>query len=135
MEIETFGSFNETSPVARRTGLSQEDFLQVLLTQLSFQDPLSPMDNTEFIAQFAQLTELQQIQELSEKVDEVITFQSYTQAMNLVGRSVEIATDTSQELGRVTSVSFRNGNPELSLTTNNGTFLTGITIGQILALR
>ena len=48
------------APGTRVLGL--QDFLQVLLTQLSWQDPLKPMDNQTFMAQMAQFTALEQTQ-------------------------------------------------------------------------
>ncbi len=134
MEIETFGNIT-SAPETRRAGLSQEDFLKVLLTQLTFQDPLEPMDNGEFMAQFAQLTSLQQTRELSDKVDALLSLQSEGQAVSLVGRTVEIRTDTATEVGSVSAVNFHNGKPEISITTLDGVPLTGITIGQIVTVR
>ncbi len=135
MEVETFGAILDSTPATRRAGLSQEDFLQVLLTQLTFQDPLEPMDNGEFMAQFAQLTALQQTQELSDKVDGVLSLQSSSQAVSLVGREVEVRTETSREFGKVSAISFPNGRPEISITTSAGIPITGITIGQIVTVR
>jgi flagellar basal-body rod modification protein FlgD len=135
MEIETFGNLSNATPETRRAGLTQEDFLKVLLTQLTFQDPLEPMDNGEFMAQFAQLTSLQQTRELTDKVDTLLSLQSGAQAVALVGRSVEVKTDTSTAVGSVSAVNFRNGNPEISITTSDGVPLTGITIGQIVTVR
>lgn len=135
MEIETFGNVLETTPETKRAGLSQEDFLKVLLTQLTFQDPLEPMDNGEFMAQFAQLTSLQQTKELTDKMDGLLSLQSGGHAVSLVGRTVEIRTDTSTEVGNVSAINFSNGKPEIALTTLEGVPLTGITIGQIVTVR
>lgn len=135
MEIETFGTIANGTPETRRAGLSQEDFLKVLLTQLTFQDPLEPMDNGEFMAQFAQLTSLQQTRELTDKIDTLLSLQAGGNAVSLVGRTVEVRTDTSTAVGKVSAVDFRNGNPEIALTTLDGVPLTGITVGQIVTVR
>ena len=63
--------------------LGQNQFLQLLMTQLQNQDPMSPMDNTQFIAQMAQFSSLEQMTNLV----------SATQAMNAEqrGRSERFA--------------------------------------------
>lgn len=134
MEIETFGNVSSIQE-NRRVGLTQEDFLKVLLTQLTYQDPLEPMDNGEFMAQFAQLTALQQTKELTDKIDTMVSLQSGGNAVALVGRTVEIRTDTSSAVGKVSAINFNNGIPEIAITTLDGVGLTGITIGQIITVR
>lgn len=67
---------------SRNTGeLGKDDFLKLLVTQLRYQDPLSPMDDKEFIAQMAQFSALEQMQNLNS------TFSS-VQALNMVGKYI-----------------------------------------------
>src|SRR5215469_12580957 len=51
---------NSTSN-SNTTQLQGDDFMKLLLTQLRSQDPLQPMDPTEFVAQLVQLNSLQQL--------------------------------------------------------------------------
>lgn len=132
--IEAIG-VEQQNEIARRAAITQEDFLQVLLAQLQFQDPLEPLDNSEFIAQFAQLTNLEQTQQLNDKLDTVLTLQADNQAVNLLGRSVEFNTDTAAIIGEVSAITFANGVPALTVRGDNDEFFTDVSLGQIRVIR
>lgn len=59
---------------ARKVGdnLGKDDFLKLLITQLQHQDPSSPMDNTQFIAQMATFSTLEQMVNIGSKIDTLI---------------------------------------------------------------
>ena len=136
MEVESVGGVvGSSNPLTDRLGLGQEDFLEVLLAQLSFQDPLDPLDNKDFIAQLAQFTSLEQTRQFNEKLDTLLTFQGAGQAIGLLGRTVEVVTDSGTVVGNVISTAFENGNPILSIQAANGAFLTGIGLSQIQIVR
>ena len=63
--------------------LGKEEFLQLLVTQMKYQDPLEPTDNTEYVSQLAQFSELEQMQNLNSTT-------SNTSAFTLVGKEVYI---------------------------------------------
>ena len=50
------GTFGSGAGGLQSASVSQDDFLNIFLTQLSFQDPLEPVDNREFISQLAQFS-------------------------------------------------------------------------------
>jgi flagellar basal-body rod modification protein FlgD len=54
-----------SSASSNRTGLGQDAFLKLLVTQLQNQDPMSPTDNTQFIAQLATFSSLEQLTTIS----------------------------------------------------------------------
>ena len=76
--------------------LSQDSFLQLLMTQLQYQDPLNPMDNSEFMTQQAQLTQVSELQKLNQS-------NSFMQASNLIGTSVSF-TDPSNSSNTITGI-------------------------------
>lgn len=93
----------------RNTGeLGKDDFLNLLVTQLRYQDPLSPTENTEFIGQMAQFSALEQMQNLNNSF-------TGTMAYGLIGKSVIATTEEAdgieakQVSGNVTGVSVENG--------------------------
>ncbi|NLY76958.1 MAG: flagellar hook capping protein [Tissierellia bacterium] len=59
---------NKNSADSKSSPLDKDAFLKLLVTQLQYQDPLSPMEDTEFIAQLAQFSSLEQVQNLNENI-------------------------------------------------------------------
>lgn len=87
-------NFNKSLVVNGRTAsqeLGKDDFLQLLITQLANQDPLSPMENTEFIAQMAQFSSLEQITNMSTGFSQLATMLNSSEAISTVGKTVQIA--------------------------------------------
>lgn len=136
MAIESVGGVVAGSgATGDRLGLSQEDFLEVLLAQLSFQDPLDPLDNKDFIAQLAQFTSLEQTRQLNDRAETSLLFDGASQALALLGRTVEVVTDSGTVVGVVNSTAFLEGSPVLNIRTDSGQFLTDITLSQIRIVR
>lgn len=71
--------------------VNKDQFLKLLVTQLKYQDPLNPMESTEFTSQLAQFTSLEQLYNLNssfEGLKNAMTSQNNYQAANLIGKSV-----------------------------------------------
>lgn len=117
------------------SGIGQEDFFRILVTQLSFQDPLKPIDNQEFIAQLAQFTSLDQTRQVNERIDTLLTIQSVSQSIGLIGRTVEVTTPGGQVVGSVTTLNFEQGQPFITVQTTDGRSLVGLTLDQITVVR
>jgi flagellar basal-body rod modification protein FlgD len=114
--------------------INQEEFMRVLLTQLRFQDPMKPLDNQEFLAQMAQFSSLEQTRQLSEHISNLLTVQSASQSIGLIGKTVEVRTSTGSSVGEVTTITFREGVPFLTVQIPGGT-LTDVSLGQIVVVR
>ena len=70
--------------------LGKDDFLKLLITQLSNQDPTSPMENTEFIAQMAQFSSLEQMTNMSSSFTKMASFLTSSEAVSTLGKTVEL---------------------------------------------
>ncbi|ALN59984.1 MULTISPECIES: flagellar hook capping FlgD N-terminal domain-containing protein [Lysobacter] len=116
-------------------GLDMQSLLQIILTQLTYQDPLKPVDNFEFVSQLAQFTSLEQSRQLTDKMDQLLGVQSATQTLGLLGRSVDVQQGEALVSGVVKNVSFKNGAPELTITTAGGEFLANASLSQIVQVR
>lgn len=137
MAVDSLGVVSGTSASAatQNSSLSQQDFLKILLQQLTFQDPLKPVDNQEFIAQLAQFTSLEQTRELNTRIDNLLSIQSSSQSISLIGRTVDLGAGSGSVTGLVTTVSFQSGQPVMTVKMADGTFITDVTLAQISAVR
>jgi flagellar basal-body rod modification protein FlgD len=105
----------DSASAATEETLGKDAFLRLLITQIRYQDPLSPLDDREFIAQLAQFSSLEQMQEMNAGLGTVQQMSATTQALSLVGRQITAQDpDTSDQIvGTVEAVSFRSGAPVL----------------------
>lgn len=124
-----------TTAASTTNSLGQDAFLKILLTQLTYQDPLKPLDNQEFIAQLAQFSSLEQTQQLNTKIQTLLNIQSSNEAVALLNKTVEVATDAASGVGQVTTVNFKQGQPFLTVKTAEGAFLTDVTLAQVSLVR
>ncbi|HZR19049.1 MAG TPA: flagellar hook capping FlgD N-terminal domain-containing protein [Verrucomicrobiae bacterium] len=103
-----------TGANAPSTTLSQNDFLKLLVAQMSAQDPLNPQSNTDFAAQMAQFSSLQASQSTQSSVSLLQASQSVQQANSLIGRQVTlIAQDGTFPSGPVSGVQMVSGTPKV----------------------
>jgi len=133
MAIDSIGASGAGNLQASTLGM--QDFLKILLTQLTYQDPLKPMDNQEFMAQMAQFTNLQQTQQLNDRIDTLITNQAALQSVGLIGRTVDLASDGGPLTGTVKALSLSGDAPVLTVETTAGVTLDNISLSQLAAVR
>lgn len=92
-----------TEPI-NASGVGQEDYLKLFMQELSYQDPLKPIDNREFMAQMAQFSALQEARATNQGVQGLLGMISANQSLNLLGKQIKM--NTSEELGTVKYVQF-----------------------------
>jgi flagellar basal-body rod modification protein FlgD len=129
-------SINSSASLATQNNtMGVQDFMRILLTQLTYQDPLKPMDNKEFMAQMAQFTTLEQTQQLNDKIATLITNQAALQSVGLIGKSVDVTTDSGPVTGTVVSLSLAGTAPTVSVQTSTGSTLSNLSLSQLTAIR
>ena len=134
MTLSTVSATAATPASASSLGL--QDFIRVLTTQLTYQDPLKPMDNQEFMAQIAQFTSLEQTQQLNDRMQMLVDNAAALQSVGLIGRSIDFTTaDGSRSTGTVSGLSLGGDAPVLSVSLANGTVLNDVALSQLLAVR
>jgi len=84
--------------------LDKDDFLEILITQLTHQDPTEPMKDKEFIAQMAQFSSLEQITNMAGEFGKLSRSLESGQAFSLLGKNVEIVKGDELISGTVEAV-------------------------------
>ncbi len=82
-----------TTPASAQQPLGKEDFLRLLVAQLSAQDPLNPMDSTEFTAQLAQFSALEQMTNVNSTLEDLVKAQQAmgnSSMISLIGKMVDV---------------------------------------------
>ena len=92
--------------------LGKDDFLKLLITQLQNQDPTSPMENTEFIAQMAQFSSLEQMTNMSTSFSKMAAYINSSEAAATLGKTVELDIGDTSVQGVVEGAT-RGENPQI----------------------
>ena len=92
--------------------LGKDDFLKLLITQLSYQDPTNPVQDKEFIAQMAQFSTLEQMTSMAADFAKLTAMIAGTEAFSALGRNVELTDGDTVVQGSVDAVT-RGENPQV----------------------
>lgn len=95
--VNSANATNSTTTAARKTALTQEDFLNLFVTQMRYQNPLEPMDNYQMASQMAQMSSVESLKNISNSIDQFVASQSAAnnfQASGLIGKKVEYQGNT-----------------------------------------
>jgi flagellar basal-body rod modification protein FlgD len=127
MAVESVSS----STTSSNSQINLQDFLRILTSQLTNQDPMKPMDNTEFMAQLAQFTSLEQTRQLNDKLASLLSVQSTTQSVGLIGRTVTVSLASGTDSGQVVSLDLTGSQPQMNIKLGSGSVISGITLDKI----
>lgn len=112
VESNSAASLAEATKKKANDSLDKDAFLQLLVAQMKYQDPLEPTSNTEYISQFATFSELEQMQNMSASMD-------LFRASSLVGETVLLKVTDGQ--GRTVDV---QGNVDFVVYEKNKAYLS-----------
>jgi len=103
-------------PPTKGTSEDKEMFLNLLVAQLRYQDPMNPADSGEFLAQSAQFTSLEKMEAVADQTAALLATSISFGASNMVGKNVTyIDADGASVTGVVDSVSFDVTGPMLQI--------------------
>lgn len=112
--VESTSQTSLSGSTTSSSSVDKESFLQLLVAQMKYQDPLEPTSNTEYISQYAQFTQVEEMQNMASSMD-------LFRASGLVGQEVYMKVtsattgDTSYVNGKVDYVVYENGKAYLSI--------------------
>lgn len=143
-----------TSTNRMNDALDKDAFLQLLVTQMQYQDPLDPQDNSEYVAQLAQFSALEQmtnvyksVEEVSQLVSNIDTSVLVGQLSGMIGKDIawtqetvrtdangkaivdasgNPVTDSTDYVGKVKGVNIVDGNPKIVAEYNGQTYQVAV---------
>ena len=111
--VETASQTSVSKAAKSSSGMDKEAFLQLLVAQMKYQDPLEPTSNTEYISQYATFSQVEQMQNMASTME-------LSRASALVGEYVNVEIqdsngDTKTIEGKVDYVTYENGKAYVSI--------------------
>jgi flagellar basal-body rod modification protein FlgD len=125
------GNISLETQALDNTSIGQEDFIKLFLAQLTNQDPLEPVNNSEFLAQMAQFTSLEQSRLMNENMTNLIAMNSSNQGLTLLGRNVQVNNGNGIFSGLVEGIHFNSQGVSLTVKNTANEFLTDVSLADV----
>ena len=112
-----FGTTTASSTAGTtKTSADKDMFLQLLVAQMKYQDPMNPTDSSQFLSQSAQFTALEKMQNVADQTAQLLSAQMAFGASGLIGKQVSwLDSNGASKSGVVSSVTFGAKGPELDV--------------------
>lgn len=144
-DASTYSASTSTSSTTS-SALDKETFLKLLVTQMEYQDPLDPQDNSEYLAELAQFSALEQMTNVADSLSSISTLVENMdtsllvgQLSNMIGKEIQWQTtsivtgddgqayETSKTFeGTISGVSISDGSPTLVVNSDGKTYSVAI---------
>jgi flagellar basal-body rod modification protein FlgD len=140
----TSNTTTNSSPFTQAAGgkMGKDEFIKLLVAQMTHQDPLAPSDGQQMASQLAQFSSVEQLMNIGTKLDEqgttntgLVTAVNNSAAMNLLGKTVTATSDTITVGGAkptgavVVDVPSQGGTLQLKLTDSTGKVVKTVDLG------
>ncbi len=137
MEINPVNQLGTSMDVSDANfALNFQDYLQLLVTEITTQDPLNPVDNKEFITQLATYSQLNVMSTVSTALENLGKSVYRQEAVALLGKEVEVrGTSGDGIIGEVVSTRIESSSPLLTVKTSDGEFLSNIKLSELELIR
>lgn len=121
-------SANSTS--TKSSAADKDMFLQLLVAQMKYQDPMNPTDSSQFLAQSAQFTALEKMQDVADQTAQLFSAQMAFGASGLIGQKVTWTDDAgATQSGTVGGVTFGADGPVLDVEGSSVPMLSVLSVG------
>ncbi|MES2311597.1 MAG: flagellar hook capping FlgD N-terminal domain-containing protein [Pseudomonadota bacterium] len=134
MSVNAIGSLlNTTDPSATpNSGINEQDFIKLFVSELQFQDPMQPLDNSQFLTQLAQFVSIEQQSEEVSGINNLLTLDSSDQSLGLLSHTVQVTNaDGSTTSGKVTGIQYGANGVQMTVATSGNHVLTNVNLSQI----
>jgi flagellar basal-body rod modification protein FlgD len=123
----TSKSGSKAATTAATNALDKDAFLKLMVEQLRYQNPLSPAEGHEWMAQMAQFSSVEQLTNLAKAGEESAKASHATQAIGLLGKSVSYVDEEGELVqGTVAKVDLAGDQPTLQVGDDTGILLTSL---------
>jgi len=134
------GSVDATTKAVSSSDMGKDSFLKLLVTQLQYQDPLNPVENTEFTSQLAQFTQLETLTDMGESLANMSSLQgsiNNIQTLSFLGKQVSAQGNTIHYTGDDVGINFtldeHAADVRINIYTEEGNRIQSIELGEVFA--
>ena len=113
-QTATTNQANAASATGQGLGLDKDAFLKLLVAQMRYQNPMSPADGQQYLAQAAQFATVERLEDIAKSQSEAVAYQQILLSSGMVGRQITATENGDKVTGVVSGVKFDTGsNPVL----------------------
>ncbi|MCA9283932.1 MAG: hypothetical protein KDA22_01865 [Phycisphaerales bacterium] len=107
------------APVSRFSDMKSEDFIKIIFTELTNQDPFQPNDSSALLEQLNSIRSIESDVQLTKQLQSIVFQNQLSSASSMIGNSVQGLTDEGERVGGQVIAVLRQGE-SISLQLDNG---------------